>query len=179
MSYLQTKYKNEIISSLMKDFNYTSVMQVPKIIKVVVNIGVGDAVSNSKFIETAKEELHLITGQKPIITKARNSIASFKLRAGMAIGCKVTLRGALMYDFLYKLFNINLPRVRDFRGWSKSGFDSKGNYTVGIKEQLIFPEIDYDKVAKIRGMSITIVTSSDNQEASFSLLSKMGAPFKK
>ncbi|WP_425288869.1 50S ribosomal protein L5 [Spiroplasma endosymbiont of Asaphidion curtum] len=179
MNYLQKQYQDEIIQAMMQEYNFTSTMQVSKIIKVVVNVGIGDAVSNSKYIEIVMRELYLITGQKPVITRAKKSIASFKLREGMPIGCKVTLRGTKMYDFLYKLFNINLPRVRDFRGLNKAGFDKHGNYTLGIKEQLIFPEIDYDKVVKTRGMSITIVISSNNQNESFSLLKKMDAPFKK
>lgn len=179
MNYLQKQYQDEIIQEMMQEYSFTSTMQASKIIKVVVNVGIGDAVSNSKNIEIVMRELYLITGQKPVITRAKKSIAGFKLREGTPIGCKVTLRGTKMYDFLYKLFNINLPRVRDFRGLNKAGFDKHGNYTLGIKEQLIFPEIDYDKVVKTRGMSITIVMSSNNQNESFSLLKKMGAPFKK
>lgn len=179
MNRLEKKYKDSIIPSMMKEHNYKTVMQVPKVVKVVINVGVGDAVSNSKHLESTVKELELITGQKPVVTKAIKSIAGFKLREGMPIGCKVTLRKTKMNDFLDKLFNINLPRVRDFRGLSKTSFDGQGNYTIGVKEQLIFPEIDYDKISKIRGMSITIVISSNTNEESISLLSKMGAPFKK
>ena len=154
-------------------------MQIPSINKVVLNIGVGEATSNSKALDDAVKELMQITGQKPVITKAKKSIASFKLREGMPIGCKVTLRGIRMYEFLDKLFNISLPRVRDFRGVNKNAFDGRGNYTLGVKEQLIFPEIDYDKVTKLRGMDIVIVTTAKKDEEAYSLLELMGMPFKK
>jgi len=173
------KYNNEIKKNLSSKFNYKSIMQVPRLEKIVVNMGVGDAISNSKLLDSAVEELGLITGQKPIITKAKKSIATFKLREGMPIGCKVTLRGEKMYDFLDKLINISLPRVRDFRGLSTSSFDGRGNYSLGVKEQLIFPEIDYDKIAKIRGMDIIIVTTANTDEEARTLLTEMGMPFKK
>lgn len=179
MERLKEKYTNEVISELIKEFNYSSVMQVPKLEKVVVNIGVGDAISNPKALEEAVAELTQISGQKPIVTHAKKSIANFKLREGMAIGCKVTLRGDRMYAFLDKLMNIALPRVRDFRGVSVNAFDGRGNYTLGIKEQLIFPEIDYDKVNKTRGMDIVIVTSAETNEEGRSLLKLLGMPFEK
>ena len=179
MNRLKEKYTNEVVSSLMEKFEYSSIMQVPAIEKVVINIGVGDAVSNSKALDEAVEELTLIAGQKPLITKAKKSIAGFKLREGMPIGCKVTLRGEHMYEFLDKLFNISLPRVRDFRGVSKNSFDGRGNYTLGVKEQLIFPEINFDKVQKIRGMDIVIVTSAQNDAEARELLTQLGMPFEK
>lgn len=179
MNRLKERYENEIKNELMSKFNYSSVMQVPKVEKIVVNIGVGDAVSNSKLLEESVAELELITGQKPIVTKAKNSIAGFKLREGVPIGCKVTLRSDKMYNFLDKLISISLPRVRDFRGVSADSFDGKGNYTLGIKEQLIFPEINYDKVNKTRGMDISIVTSANTDEEARELLSLIGMPFKK
>ncbi len=179
MNRLYDKYKNEVIPALSKKFNYTSVMQVPKIDKIVINMGVGDAIANSKVLDDAVSELATITGQKPVITKAKKSIASFKLREGMPIGCKVTLRGARMFDFLDKLVSISLPRVRDFNGISKSAFDGRGNYTLGVKEQLIFPEIDYDKVNKVRGMDIVIVTTANTDEECRELLGQLGMPFKK
>ena len=179
MNRLQEKYKNEVVPQLMKDFNYKSVMQVPQIEKVVVNIGVGDAIQNAKLLDEAVEELAAITGQAPVITKAKKSIANFKLREGMSIGCKVTLRNEKMYDFLDKLFNISLPRVRDFRGVSDTSFDGRGNYTLGIKEQIIFPEIDFDKVNRTRGMDVVIVTTAETNEEAKALLEKMGMPFKK
>lgn len=179
MNRLQDKYKNEVVPAMMKEFNYKSVMEVPAIEKVVVNIGVGDAIQNSKLLDEAVEELAAITGQQPVITKAKKSIANFKLREGMPIGCKVTLRRQKMYEFLDKLFNISLPRVRDFRGVSDTSFDGRGNYTLGIKEQIIFPEIDFDKVNRSRGMDVVIVTSAKTNEEAKALLTKMGMPFKK
>ncbi|MCU9594043.1 50S ribosomal protein L5 [Caldibacillus thermolactis] len=179
MNRLKEKYLNEIVPSLMEKFNYKSVMQVPKVEKIVINMGVGDAVQNAKNLDMAVEELTLITGQKPVVTRAKKSIAGFRLREGMPIGCKVTLRGERMYDFLDKLVSVSLPRVRDFRGVSKNAFDGRGNYTLGIKEQLIFPEIDYDKVSKVRGMDIVIVTTANTDEESRELLTQLGMPFKK
>jgi large subunit ribosomal protein L5 len=179
MSRLREKYQSEITPSLMGKFNYQSVMQVPNIEKIVINMGVGDAVSNSKALDTAVEELTLITGQKPVITKAKKSIAGFRLREGMPIGAKVTLRGERMYQFLDKLVSVSLPRVRDFRGVSKKSFDGRGNYTLGVKEQLIFPEIDYDKVSKVRGMDIVIVTTANTDEEARELLTQVGMPFQK
>ena len=179
MNRLYEKYTNEVVPQMMKDFNYTSIMEVPKIEKVVVNIGVGDAIANSKYLDEAVEELAAITGQAPVVTKAKKSIANFKLREGMPIGCKVTLRSEKMYEFLDKLFNISLPRVRDFRGVSDTSFDGRGNYTLGIKEQVIFPEIDFDKVNRTRGMDSVIVTTANTNEESKALLKGMGMPFKK
>jgi len=179
MSRLKEKFRNEITPALMSKFNYKSVMEVPKIEKIVVNMGVGDAVQNAKALDTAVEELALITGQKPVVTRAKKSIAGFRLREGMPIGCKVTLRGDRMYDFLDKLISVSLPRVRDFRGISKNAFDGRGNYTLGIKEQLIFPEIDYDKVSKVRGMDIVIVTTAKTDEEGRELLTQFGMPFQK
>ena len=179
MNRLLEKYTETVKPSLMKEFNYTSTMQAPKIVKVVINMGVGDAIANSKLLDEAVEELTLIAGQKPVITKAKKSIANFKLREDMPIGCKVTLRGERMYEFLDKLFNISLPRVRDFRGISSKSFDGRGNYAVGIKEQLIFPEIEYDMVDQIRGMDIVVVTTANTDEEAKELLDKMGMPFKK
>lgn len=179
MSRLKEKYQKEITPALMSKFEYNSVMQVPKLEKIVVNMGVGDAVSNAKALDTAVEELATITGQKPVVTKAKKSIAGFRLREGMAIGCKVTLRGERMYEFLDKLIAVSLPRVRDFRGISKKAFDGRGNYTLGVKEQLIFPEIDYDKVNKVRGMDIVIVTTANTDEEARELLGQFGMPFQK
>ncbi|HLU23927.1 50S ribosomal protein L5 [Lederbergia graminis] len=179
MSRLQEKFKNEITSSLMGKFNYKSVMEVPKIEKIVINMGVGDAVQNAKVLDNAVEELSLITGQKPVVTRAKNSIAGFRLREGMPIGAKVTLRGERMYEFLDKLVSVSLPRVRDFRGVSKKAFDGRGNYTLGVREQLIFPEIDYDKVSKVRGMDIVIVTTAKTDEEARELLTAFGMPFQK
>ena len=163
----------------MTKFNYSSVMEVPAMEKIVINIGVGDAVSNSKLLDEAVEELTLIAGQKPVITRAKKSIAGFKLREGMPIGCKVTLRGERMYEFLDKLVNISLPRVRDFRGVPKNSFDGRGNYTLGVKEQLIFPEINFDKVNKLRGMDIVFVTTAKTDEEGHELLAQLGMPFQK
>lgn len=176
---LEVKYNQEIAPALAKKFNYKSVMQIPKIDKIVLNMGVGDAVSNSKNLDEAVQELTLISGQKPLVTKAKKSIANFRLREGMAIGAKVTLRGERMYDFLYKLINVSLPRVRDFRGISSRSFDGRGNYTLGIKEQLIFPEIDFDKVHRTRGLDVVIVTTANTDEEAHELLSELGMPFAK
>ena len=176
---LKVRYQKEIVPALMAKFKYTSIMEVPGLEKIVLNVGVGDATQNSKLLDDSVRELGEITGQKPIITKAKKSVASFKLREGQAIGCKVTLRGVRMYEFLDKLISIALPRVRDFRGISKNSFDGHGNYTLGIKEQLIFPEINFDKVNKIRGMDIVIVTTAKNDEEAFALLSAIGLPFHK
>ena len=174
---LEEKYTKEIKDALMTKYNYKSVMQIPKLDKVVINMGVGDARENSKAVESAANDLGLITGQKPVITKARKSVATFKVREGMNIGCKVTLRGSKMYEFVDRLFNAALPRVRDFRGINPNSFDGRGNYALGIKEQLIFPEIDYDKIDKIRGMDIIFVTTAETDEEARELLSLMGAPF--
>jgi len=176
---LKEKYLNEVTPALLQKFSYKSVMQVPKIEKVVINMGVGDAVGNSKVLDAAVEDMQVIAGQKPVITKAKKSIAGFKLREGMPIGVKVTLRGDRMYYFLDKLFNVALPRVRDFRGVSTKAFDGRGNYTLGLKEQLIFPEIEYDKVDKIRGMDVVIVTTAKTDEEARELLNQMGMPFVK
>ena len=179
MNRLMERYQNEVVKSLMEKFNYSSKMQAPKIEKIVLNIGVGDAVSNSKLLDEAVNELTLISGQKPVITRAKKSIAGFKLREVAPIGCKVTLRGERMYEFLDKLVNISLPRVRDFRGVSNNSFDGRGNYTLGIKEQLIFPEINFDKVNKLRGMDIVFVTTAKTDEEGHELLAQLGMPFKK
>ncbi len=176
---LKARYKNDITAKLVEQFNYTSVMQVPKVDKIVVNMGVGDATTNTKNLDKAVDELTLLTGQKPIITKAKKSIAGFRLREGMPIGAKVTLRGEKMYDFLDKLITVSLPRVRDFQGISNKSFDGRGNYTLGVKEQLIFPEISYDNVDKVRGMDIVIVTTANTDEESHALLKELGMPFKK
>lgn len=179
MSTYKELYNKEIVDSLMKKFNYSSKMEVPKIEKIVVNMGVGEASHDSKFIEAAVKDLEIITGQKPVVTKARKSIAGFKIREGQVIGCKVTLHGENMYNFLEKLIKISLPRVRDFRGVSKTAFDGKGNYTLGIKEQIIFPEIEYDQILKVRGMDIVIVTTAKTNEEAFELLNAFGMPFRK
>ena len=178
MEKLREQYEKEVIPALMKKFNYKSVMQVPKLDKIVINIGLGDTKENPKSLENAMNDLSIITGQKPVITKARKSIAAFKLREGANIGCKVTLRSDKMYDFVYKLFNVALPRVRDFRGLSPNSFDGRGNYSMGIKEQLIFPEIEYDKVDKLRGMDIIFVTTAEKDEEARELLKLLGMPFK-
>ena len=177
MSTMKTLYTNEVAPALMKKFNYKSTMQIPKIDKIVVNIGLGEAKDNPKVIDAAMNDLTIITGQKPIVTKAKKSIANFKLRQGMNIGVKVTLRGEKMYEFIDRLFNVALPRVRDFRGINPNAFDGRGNYSLGIKEQLIFPEIEYDKIDKIRGMDIIFVTTAKTDEEGRELLSLMGAPF--
>ncbi|MFC7365903.1 MULTISPECIES: 50S ribosomal protein L5 [Bhargavaea] len=179
MNRLKEKFSTDITPALMSKFEYSSVMQVPKVEKIVINMGVGDAVQNSKSLDAAVEDLEIISGQKPVITKAKKSIAGFRLREGMPIGTKVTLRGDRMYDFLDKLVSIALPRVRDFRGVSKNAFDGRGNYTLGVKEQLIFPEIDYDKVSKVRGMDIVIVTTANTDEEARELLTQLGMPFQK
>ena len=179
MSTFKDLYNNEIKKNLLEKFNYSSVMEVPKLNKVVINIGVGDGSHDSKFIEAAAKDLELISGQKPIITKAKKSIAGFKLREGQAIGVKVTLRGENMYNFVEKLIKVGLPRVRDFRGVSKKAFDGKGNYTLGIKEQLIFPEINYDEILKLRGMDIVFVTTAKTDDEAYELLSGFGMPFRK
>jgi len=179
MNRLREKYENTVRQSLIEKFNYTSIMQTPQITKIVVNMGVGDAITNSKALDDAVNEMTQFTGQKPVITRAKKSIANFKLREGMAIGCKVTLRGERMYDFFDKLVNISLPRVRDFQGVSKTSFDGRGNYTLGVKEQLIFPEINYDKVNRVRGMDIVIVTTANTDLEAVELLTQLGMPFKK
>ena len=178
MEKLREQYNNEVVPALMKKFGYKSVMQVQKLDKVVINIGLGDLKENPKALENAMKDLTQITGQKPVITKAKKSIAAFKLREGANIGCKVTLRSDKMYDFVYKLFNVALPRVRDFRGVSAHSFDGRGNYSMGIKEQLIFPEIEYDKVDKLRGMDIIFATTATTDEESKELLKLLGMPFK-
>ncbi|QDR78821.1 50S ribosomal protein L5 [Sporomusa termitida] len=174
---LKEKYINEVTKAMMEKFGYKNVMEIPKVEKVVINMGVGEAVGNPKVLDAAVGDMTMISGQKPVITKAKKSIAAFKIREGMPIGAKVTMRGERMYQFLDKLFNISLPRVRDFRGISPKSFDGRGNYTLGIKEQLIFPEIDYDKVDKIRGMDIIIVTTAKTDEEARELLRLMGMPF--
>lgn len=179
MNRLKEKYIKEITPALMSKFNYKSVMQVPALEKIVVNMGIGDAVQNAKALDVAVEELATITGQKPVVTRAKKSIAGFRLREGMPIGAKVTLRGERMYEFIDKLVSVSLPRVRDFRGVSKKSFDGRGNYTLGVKEQLIFPEIDYDKVSKVRGMDIVIVTTANTDEEARELLTQIGMPFQK
>lgn len=179
MTRLKEKYNNDVRPSLVEKFDYTSIMQAPKVDKIVINMGVGEAVSNTKNLDKAVEELTLISGQKPVVTRAKKSIATFRLREGMPIGTKVTLRGDRMYDFLDKLVSVSLPRVRDFRGVSKNAFDGRGNYTLGIKEQLIFPEVDYDDVDKVRGMDIVIVTTANTDEESRELLGQLGMPFQK
>ena len=179
MNRLKEKYLKEIVPSLQKKHNYKSVMEVPKLEKIVVNIGVGDATTNSKLLDAAVADLELITGQKPVVTKARKSIAGFHVREGQSIGCKVTLRAEAMYNFLDKLVSIGLPRVRDFRGVSPKAFDGRGNYTLGIKEQLIFSEIEYDNVLKVRGMDIVFVTTAKTNEEAYDLLDELGIPFRK
>ena len=179
MNRLQEKYNNLVKPELINQFNYSSTMQIPRLEKIVVNMGIGDAVSNSKVLDDAVAELQAITGQKPVITKAKKSIASFKLREGMPIGCKVTLRGERMYEFLDKLISISLPRVRDFHGINENAFDGRGNYTLGVKEQLIFPEINYEQVNKVRGMDVVIVTTANTDAEARELLALMGMPFTK
>lgn len=179
MSRLNEKYTSEIRQALQEKFQYKNVMEIPKIEKVVINIGVGDAVGNAKALEAAVNDLTIIAGQKPVITKAKKSIANFKVREGMALGTKVTLRGERMYEFLDKLINVALPRVRDFRGVNKNSFDGRGNYTLGVREQLIFPEINYDDVSKVRGLDIVIVTTADTDEEARELLAELGMPFQK
>ncbi len=179
MNRLKEKYLNEVVSSLKEKYNYKSIMEVPKLEKIVINMGVGDATGNSKLIDAAVADLAKISGQKPVVTRAKKSIAGFKVREGQAIGCKVTLRGEQMYNFLDKLISISLPRVRDFRGVSSKAFDGRGNYTMGIKEQLIFSEIDYDDVVKVRGMDIVFVTTAKSNEEAYDLLNGLGIPFRK
>ena len=178
MEKLREQYKSEVIPALMKKFNYSSIMEVPKLEKIVINIGLGDIKDNPKALDNAINDLSLITGQKPVVTTAKKSIAAFKLREGVKVGCKVTLRSGKMYDFAYKLFNVALPRVRDFRGVSKNSFDGRGNYSMGLKEQLIFPEIEYDKVDKLRGMDISFITTAKTDEEAKELLTLLGMPFK-
>ena len=178
MEILKEQYQKEVVPALMKKFNYKSIMEVPKLEKIVINIGLGDIKDNPKSLENAVNDLMQITGQRPMITKAKKSIAAFKLREGANVGCKVTLRSDKMYDFAYKLFNVALPRVRDFRGVSENSFDGRGNYSMGIKEQLIFPEIEYDKVDKLRGMDIIFVTTAETDEEAKELLKLLGMPFK-
>jgi large subunit ribosomal protein L5 len=178
MTRLQEKYQSEIAPKLMEQYQYKSPMQIPKIMKIVLNMGLGDAIQNIKILDSATEELSKIAGQKPVVTRARQSIAAFKLRKGMPIGCMVTLRGTRMYEFFEKLVNVALPRVRDFRGVSPKALDGRGNYTLGVKEQIIFPEIDYDKIDKIKGMNITIVTSAKTDDEARTLLAMMGMPFR-
>ncbi len=177
MARLKEKYLSEVAPALMKKYEYKSTMQIPKLDKIVINMGVSDAKENSKALESAAADLALITGQKPLITKAKKSVANFKIREGMNLGCKVTLRREKMYEFLDRFFNVALPRVRDFRGINPDSFDGRGNYAMGVKEQLIFPEIEYDKIDKIRGMDIIIVTTANTDEEAKELLTLMGAPF--
>ena len=179
MNRLKVKYNEEIIPNLTKEFNYKSIMEVPKLDKIVINIGCGDATTNSKLLEAAMADLEAITGQKPVATRAKKAIAGFKLREGQPIGCKVTLRGENMYNFLDKLISITLPRVRDFRGISAKSFDGRGNYTLGLNEQLIFNEIEYDNVVKVRGMDIVLVTTAKSNEEAYDLLNELGIPFRK
>jgi len=175
---LKEKYQNEVVPALVQEFNYTSVMQAPRLQKVVLNIGMGEAIQNAKALDAAVGDLAAITGQKPVITRAKKSIANFKLRQGMAIGAMVTLRGNSMYEFADRLMNLTLPRIRDFRGVSRRSFDGRGNYTLGLREQIIFPEIDYDKVDKIRGMEVAIVTSAPDDAQGYALLKRLGMPFR-
>ncbi len=177
-SRLKKKYRDEVIPQLMKDFDFKNVMQVPKLDRIVVNMGLGDAVQNAKLIESATEELTAITGRKPVVTRAKKSIANFKLREGMPIGAMVTLRGDQMYDFLDRLVTIALPRTRDFRGTSPKAFDGRGNYTLGIKEQIVFPEVSYDKIDRIKGMNVTFVTTAQNDDQGRALLRSLGMPFR-
>ena len=179
MNRLKEKYTKEIVPSLKEEFGYKSVMQVPKLEKIVINIGAGDASHNSKALEACMNDLEVITGQRPVVTKAHKSIAGFKIREGQKVGCKVTLRGEQMYNFLDKLITIAIPRVRDFRGLSPKAFDGRGNYTIGIKEQLIFPEIEFDNVVKVRGMDIVLVTTAKSNDEAHALLEKLGVPFRK
>ncbi len=179
MNRLRERYVKEIVPNMQKKFNYKSVMQVPRLDKIVINIGCGDATHNSKLLDAACNDLLQITGQKPVVTKAKKSIAGFKIREGQAIGCKVTLRGERMYNFLDKLISVSLPRVRDFRGLSPKAYDGRGNYTIGIKEQLVFPEIEFDDVVKVRGMDIVLVTTANTNEEAHALLEELGIPFRK
>ena len=179
MEILKEQYEKEIVPALMKKFNYKSVMEVPKLEKIVINVGLGDMKDNPKALDNTINDLKIITGQTPIVTKAKKAIAAFKIREGVNIGCKVTLRSGKMYDFAYKLFNVSLPRVRDFRGVSNNSFDGRGNYSMGIKEQLIFPEIEYDKIDKVRGMDVIFVTTANTDEEAKELLRLLGMPFSK
>jgi len=179
MSRLEERYKEEVAPALRKQFGYSSPMAIPKVTKVVINMGVGDAIADSKLLDQAVDELGVICGQKPAITRARKSISNFKLRAGMAIGCRVTLRGQRMYEFLDRLLNLALPRVRDFRGVSPKAFDGRGNYTLGVRDQLIFPEVNYNKVQKLKGMNISIVTTARTDQEARELLDGLGMPFRK
>lgn len=179
MSRLKEIYKEQLVDAMVAKFNYTNKLEVPKIEKIVINMGVGEAKDNAKVLENAVNDMQTISGQKPVITKAKKSVAAFKLREGMPIGCKVTLRGEKMYEFLDRLVNLALPRVRDFRGVSSTAFDGRGNYSLGIKEQLIFPEIEYDKIDKVRGMDVIIVTTAKNDEEARELLTQFGMPFQK
>ena len=178
MARLKKIYQEEVVPKMLQEFGYKNIMQVPRLMKIILNVGVGEAIQNAKALDSVSSELALITGQSPVITRARKSIAGFKLREGMPIGCRVTLRGKLMFEFLDRLINVALPRVRDFRGLTAKAFDGRGNYTLGIKEQIIFPEIDYDKVEKIRGLSVTIVTNANSDLEGQMLLKLMGFPFK-
>jgi len=178
MEVLKEQYEKQVVPALMKKFNYSSIMEVPKLEKIVINIGLGDIKDNPKSLDNAMNDLSIITGQKPVVTTAKKSIAAFKLREGVKVGCKVTLRQGKMYDFAYKLFNVALPRVRDFRGVSGNSFDGRGNYSMGLKEQLIFPEIEYDKVDKLRGMDIIFVTTAKTDEEAKELLTLLGMPFR-
>ena len=179
MSRLKETYKNEIVDAMIKKFGYKNIMEVPKLDKIVINMGVGEAKDNAKVLDSAVRDLEIITGQKAVLTKAKKSVANFKIREGMPIGCKVTLRGEKMYEFVDRLINLALPRVRDFRGINPNGFDGRGNYAVGIKEQLIFPEIEYDKVDKVRGMDVIMVTTAHTDEEARELLTLFGMPFSK
>ncbi|MCC6887533.1 MAG: 50S ribosomal protein L5 [Hyphomicrobiales bacterium] len=179
MARLQDSYRNDVVPQLMTDFQYSNVMQVPKVTKIVVNIGLGEAVQNARALEAAVGDLTMITGQKPVVTRAKKSIAAFKLRAGMPIGAMVTLRGPRMYEFLDRLVSVSLPRIRDFRGVSPNSFDGRGNYTLGLRDQIMFPEIDYDKIDKTRGLEVSIVTTARNDEEGRRLLTLMGMPFAK
>ena len=178
MAVLATAYKDEIVPKMMEKFNYDSVMAVPKIDKIVLNVGLGEAKDNQKLLDSVVEEISLITGQKPVVTRAKKSVSNFRLREGMPVGVKVTLRGELMWEFLYKLINITLPRIRDFRGVSPKSFDGRGNYNLGIREQIVFPEINIDKIEKIHGLEITIVTTAETDEEAYELLKLMGMPFR-
>jgi large subunit ribosomal protein L5 len=177
-SRLKEKYQTEVVPALMQEFNYGSIMQAPRLVKVVLNIGLGEAIQNAKVLDAAVGDLTAIAGQKPVVTKAKKSIAAFKLRQGMPIGAMVTLRGGRMYDFLDRLINLSLPRLRDFRGVSRRSFDGRGNYSLGLREQILFPEIDYDKVDKIRGLEVAIVTTAPDDEQGYALLKRLGMPFR-
>lgn len=178
MTRLRDKYTSEVVSALMQEFKFSSVMQVPRVVKIVANIGVGEAVQNSKALDAAVGDLTTIVGQKPVVTRAKKSIATFKLREGMPIGAMVTLRGARMYDFLDRLMNLALPRIRDFRGVSRRSFDGRGNYSLGLREQIVFPDIDYDKIDKIRGLEVAIATTAPDDDQAYALLKRLGMPFR-